>query len=202
MKNLKRIGIVVAILIPVLFIAFLMIIPPLTLIPQEEFIAPTHAVQSDLSGIADPAERLIAERGSYLVHTAGCTDCHTPQSAEGPDLEQYLSGGILLGNNDAGGIVAANLTSDEETGLGALTDAQVVRALRSGIYHTGRQINYRAMPWGGFSNFSEEDLRAIVAYLRIVKPVRKKIPTPPVSLPAEVPGGADMFFPGDFGEKQ
>ncbi len=201
MKILKRVGIALAILIPVGLIAFLLLIPPFTLLPQEAFIDPTQSVQTDFSHITDPARRLYVERGSYLVHTAGCSDCHTPQGDEGPKLEEYLSGGIMLANNEVGGIISYNLTSDQETGLGGRSDAEILRALRSGLFHDGRQINYRAMPWAGFSNMTEEDLRAIIAYLREVKPVRHKIPPPPVEPPVEIPEGAEMFFPGDFGTK-
>lgn len=202
MKALKKIGIILAVLLPVLLIAFLMLVPPLTLIPQEEIIAPTHAVQTDFSGIADEAQKLIVQRGSYLVHTAGCADCHTPQGPQGPALDAYLSGGIMLANSTEGSIISANLTPDKETGLGNIPDAIVMRAIRSGVYHSGRRINFRAMPWAGFSNLSEEDLRAIVAYLRVVEPVKNRIPAPYATPPVEVPKDAEMFFPGNFGSKE
>ena len=105
----------------------------------------------------------------------------------------------MLANNEIGGVVSYNLTSDQETGIGARTDAEIVRALRSGIFHTGRQINYRAMPWAGFTNMSEEDIRAVVAYLRTLDPIRHKIPTPPTTPPIDIPEHAEMFLPGDFG---
>lgn len=199
MKILKRVGIVLAVLIPIALIAFLLLIPPLTIIPQEEFIGPTKGTQTDFSSIDDPVRKLFVQRGSYLVHTIGCTDCHTPHGEQGPLMDQYLSGGLMLANSDVGGIVSYNLTSDKETGIGGRSDAEIIRALRSGLFHDGRQMNYRAMPWAGFANMSEEDLRAVVAYLRTLQPVRNRIPAPPVTVPVEIPNGSEMFFPGNFG---
>jgi len=202
MSTLKKVGIGIGILLPILFIAFLLLIPPLTLVPQEELIGPFQSAQTDFSDITDPAKKLFVQRGSYLVHGAGCTDCHTPHGDQGPDMEQYLAGGILLANSDYGGVVSYNLTPDEETGIGARTDDEILRALRSGLFHDGRQINYRAMPWAGFSNMTEEDLRAVVAYLRTIEPRRNKIPTPPVTPPVELTEGTELFLPGNLGTQE
>jgi mono/diheme cytochrome c family protein len=66
------------------FAAFLYFIPPLTSVPPEQFITAAAASATGVEGIADPAERLIAERGRYLVLTADCGGCHTTQGPKGP----------------------------------------------------------------------------------------------------------------------
>jgi hypothetical protein len=86
-------------------------------------------------------------------------------------------------------VVSRNLTPDKETGLGARTDDDVKRVLRSGVYPDGRPIPHNAMPWAQFSNWSDEDLHAVVVYLRHVKPIRHEIPPPG-------PGVADALVPG------
>ena len=200
-KTLKRALWIVGTLIVVAFITFLYMIPPFTMIPQERFIEPLHAAGPSLDSITNPALKLIAQRGSYLVHTHGCNDCHTPQGEKGPKWDQFLAGGILLASKADGGYVSANLTADKETGLGNIDPETVKRALRSGIHHTGRPINYRAMPWGGFSQWSEEDLHVVVVYLRQLKGVSKKIPAPSAKLvPVDAPISAEIYSPGDYHE--
>lgn len=200
-KSLKRILWIVGALIVVAFIAFLYIIPPLTMIPPGRFIEPLHAAGPSLDSVTDPALKLIAQRGSYLVHTHGCSDCHTPQGEKGPKWDQFLAGGALLASKIDGGYVAANLTADEETGLGNVDLETVKRALRSGFHHTGRQTSYRAMPWGRYSQWSEEDLHAVAVYLKQLKGVSKRIPAPSAKLvPADAPISAEIYSPGDYHE--
>lgn len=199
-KNLKRIVWIAGGTLLAAFAAFLYIVPPLTLLPQEAFTGPMHAAGPALEGISDPALKLIAERGKYLVQTHGCSDCHTPQGEKGPKYDQYLAGGIMLASRAEGTIISANLTSDKETGLGNADLETMKRALRSGVHHTDRPINHRAMPWPGFSQWSEEDLHAVAVYLHYLAAVRKNIPVPTKGVKVAVPFNAEAFMPGDFGE--
>ena len=123
------------------------------------------------------------KRGEYLVELLGCGSCHTDGALEGvPDFDRALAGsgiGIAFSNpmgNDRPGIVfPPNLTPDEETGLGSWSDQQIADALRMGAgRHTGRRIVI--MPWQGYRKMTDEDVAAIVAYLRSIKPVRHKVP--------------------------
>jgi hypothetical protein len=80
-----------------------------------------------------------------------------------------------------GTLYSRNLTSHPEHGLGQWTDAQIARAIRSGISRNGRALHWQGMPWDMFSNFEEEDVRALIAYLRVLPPVAFKVnePLPP-----------------------
>ena len=200
-KTLKRILIGLGSFIFIAFLAFLYFIPPFTLVPQEEFIRPTQEAGPSLDHMTDPAKRAIAERGRYIVTTLGCSDCHTPHGDQGPDFNRYLSGGILLAATGEGSFISRNLTPDKETGIGMRTDEEVKRVLRSGVFHTGRRINHRAMPWGNFSNMTDEDLYAIILYLRQLNPVRHHIPDPSPGVPVQTAEKVEVFIPGDFGSQ-
>jgi hypothetical protein len=75
-----------------------------------------------------------------------------------------------------GTIWTRNISSDVETGLGAWSDAEIARAIRSGVSRDGRQLHWQGMTWDHFANFDEEDVRAVIAYLRILPPVEHEIP--------------------------
>ena len=62
--------------------------------------------------------------------------------------------------------------------VGAWTDAELKRAIRSGVSRDGRQLHWQGMTWDQFSNLDEEDLRAIVAYVRLLPPVNRTVPIP------------------------
>jgi mono/diheme cytochrome c family protein len=115
------------------------------------------------------------ERGRYLVESiAGCGNCHTPKGKRGqPVLAKKLAGGFTFKEKpfDA---VAANITPDKETGIGSWTNAQIIRAIREGIRPDGSLIG-PPMPFELYRKISDTDVRAIVAYLRTVKPVRNKV---------------------------
>jgi len=75
-----------------------------------------------------------------------------------------------------GTIWTRNISSDSATGIGAWSDAEVMRAIRSGVSRGGRPLHWQAMPWDIWSNWDEEDIRALVAYLRTLPPVKSQIP--------------------------
>jgi len=87
---------------------------------------------------------------------------------------------------------SANLTP-HPSGLGDWTDAEILRALRSGVRRDGRQMHWQAMPWDHFSRLSPEDLVALVAYLRRVPALRSEIP-PPAPPAADDPDALTFFF--------
>ncbi len=176
-KIVKRILIGVGSLLVIGFLAFLWLIPPFTLAPPEAFIEPAQASHQSMDHIEDEALRLRAERGRHLVNTIDCIGCHVPGGEAGPNFSKYLTGGTKW-VTPQGSFVARNLTPDPETGLGSHTDAEIKRVLQKGILRDGRQINPRLMPWGMIANNSEEDIDAIVIYLRNIKPVKNKIPDP------------------------
>jgi mono/diheme cytochrome c family protein len=143
-------------------------------------------------------------RGKYLVTFGGCGDCHTPLKMTGkgpmPDLTRILSGhpqdtklpppdlkpgpwfaataGMTAWAGPWGITYAANLTPDQNTGLGIWTEEMFVKAIRTGRHMgSGREI-LPPMPWQGIGTLTDEDLKAIFAYLRTVPAVANRVPEP------------------------
>lgn len=122
---------------------------------------------------ADPA---LIERGRYLAHgPAHCGQCHGTDQRDKPELnktELPLAGGLAFAMGPMGTRYAANLTPDD-TGIGKRTDAQLARTIRSGILHDGEFSLFMRF---ASANLSDEDIGAVIAYLRAQPPVRREIP--------------------------
>jgi mono/diheme cytochrome c family protein len=107
-------------------------------------------------------------RGEYIVrNVAVCGQCHAadPQAPDGP-----LSGGFAFRNWRLGTIRAANLTPDTLTGIGRWTEAEIIRALRSGEDRTGHLVA-PVMPYEWFRAMSDRDALAVARYLKSQPPV-------------------------------
>jgi mono/diheme cytochrome c family protein len=144
----------------------------------------------------DGAARALAERGGYVATVAPCGLCHTPASA----FVGFLSGRTLAGGMPArwrvyGSAVSSNLTPHPGDGVAGLSDDVLLRAMRSGIGRDGRALHWQAMPWDIGSRWSEEDQRALLAYLRALPPVPGVMPPPRGPRPDDPP--ADAFYFGD-----
>ncbi len=176
-KILKWAALVLLLLVAVAFGAFLYFIPPFFITSPEDLARPVNDAAPTTADIQDPAQRAMAEHGRYLVVTGGCIGCHQTPGPQGPDLDKYLAGGVLFTTHD-GTYVTRNLTPDKETGLARRTDEEVKRMLRSGVFPDGRVASYRLMPWGSFTNWTEEDRHAVIVYLRHLKPVKHQVPEP------------------------
>jgi hypothetical protein len=201
-RFLKWAALVLVILLAGGFVSFLYFIPPLMSTAPEEFINGEAAMAPSVDGIADPAVRALAERGRYVLLSTDCTGCHVTPGPQGPIPEMYLAGGRKFVTARHGAVVSRNLTPDKETGLASRTDADIKRVLRSGVFPDGRPISHSALPWPQFSNWSDEDLHAVVVYLRHVKPVRHEIPPPAPGTPgAIVPGAVLVAYGLDAGKK-
>jgi mono/diheme cytochrome c family protein len=110
------------------------------------------------------------ERGRYLVETvAGCGNCHTPKGPNGPLPGKKFAGGDVIKHEDFTAVVP-NITSDRETGIGNWTDTQILAALREGRRPDGSLIG-PAMPFQSYRNLADEDVKAMIAYLRTVPAV-------------------------------
>jgi hypothetical protein len=182
------------------FLAFLYFIPPLLTLSPESISGPVAAAPPPVTGIADPAERAIAERGRYIVTSSGCIGCHATNGSQGPDLTKYLAGGALKIQTAHGTIVSRNLTPDKETGLGRRTDAEVKRVLRSGVFPDGHVVSYTVMPWGAFSEWTEEDRHAVLVYLRNLPAIRHETPEPTSEPSITEPGALEQGYGGrDYG---
>jgi hypothetical protein len=163
------------------FLAFLYLIPPFTLMAPEAFSGPEAAAADavKLDAITDPKTRALAERGKYLVVITGCVDCHAPPGPNGPDFARYMAGGAQAAFKGHGTFISANLTADRQYGLGRRSDDDVLRVLQSGVSADGgRQLWYRDMPWAWVANWTEEDRRAVLTYLRQIPAISHRIPPP------------------------
>jgi hypothetical protein len=124
------------------------------------------------------------EHGRYLVQIAGCAACHTDGALVGePSLTHELAGshlGIAYTDPFADGFPGiaypANLTPDAKTGLGNWTDNQIAEAIRSGRAGSGLG-HLVVMSWPLYQQMTDDDVNAIVAYLRCIPAVENKVPT-------------------------
>jgi mono/diheme cytochrome c family protein len=132
--------------------------------------------------LGTPELATLVERGRYLFTLTSCFFCHGADGA----------GGRKVSWKPFGTLWARNITSDRETGIGAWSDAEVARAIRSGISREGRQLHWQGMTWDLLSNLDEEDVRAVIAYLRTLPPVKSAIPLP--RPPAEDDCAVYTFF--------
>ncbi len=126
------------------------------------------------------------EYGKYLVNAAACADCHTPQSNGKPIQGKEFAGGMEF-NMPQGLIRSANITPDEETGIGNWSKEAFIARFKSFAAPGAAQLSsdtmksQTIMPWIFFSGMKEEDLGAIYTYLRTIQPVKNQVEhfTPP-----------------------
>ena len=137
------------------------------------------------AGRYSPIDRDMIDRGAYLVELLACGSCHTNGAFDGvPDMSRPLAGsdtGIAwtspLQSEHPGVVYPPNITPDEETGIGRWSDAQIANAVRAGVgRHGSRRLV--TMPWQGYAKMTDDDVDAIVLYLRSIKPIKHKVPDP------------------------
>ena len=125
--------------------------------------------------IAASTDTAVIARGHYVVRDlVNCAACHrdTTRTADylaGADVP--LSGGFRW-DIPPGTFYARNLTPDPATGIGAIPDSALARALRYGVGHDGRAL----LPFMELQGLSDEDLRAVISYLRTQPPVHNVVP--------------------------
>jgi mono/diheme cytochrome c family protein len=142
------------------------------------------------------------ERGRYLVTVQDCNGCHTPFNAKGePDMTRMLSGhpqavritappklplqgGWIVAINETntawsgpwGTSFTSNLTPDRVTGIGAWTEQIFIASIRDGKKSgVGREL-LPPMPWRMYGKLTDDDLRAIFAYLRTLPAIANRVP--------------------------
>jgi len=151
---------------------------------------------------ADPA---VVERGKYLADVMGCVHCHTPFGPNGaPDLNKAWAGGLEVPEK-FGTWRSSNITPDPETGIGKWTDEQIIAAVREGKRADGTMIK-PIMPYLFYNALSDDDAKALVAFLRTVPAVANKVeratdlklPDIPAPKPAGKPPGDDPVARGAY----
>lgn len=167
--------------------------------------AAKKSAQAEQKAKAQQAAQAKVQRGQYLVTIGGCNDCHTPfklgPNGPEPDMSRALSGhpenfpmpappkqladgpwiwaGAATNTAFAGpwGVsFARNLTPDRLTGIGIWDEAMFKKTIRTGRHWgVGRPI-LPPMPWQNYRQATDEDLSAIYAYLRTLKPINNEVP--------------------------
>jgi mono/diheme cytochrome c family protein len=122
-----------------------------------------------------PADRPVGSvaLGSYLVHhVSGCIDCHAP-GGSGPNAETLMGKRLEIGGKS---VIAPNLTTDRETGIGAWSDGQIAHYLRTGSRPDGglAQSIMAGLILTSFSHYTPEESKAVAAYLKSLPPIRHR----------------------------
>jgi mono/diheme cytochrome c family protein len=160
--------------------------PPRSAAPQSAAAAeaPPSYQPRPLSDVVYEATPERVERGRYLVEgVMQCFVCHSARDwtkPGAPPVEGKEGAGTVWW--DKPWLVAPNLTPDGETGIGRWTDDMLGRSIREGVAHDGRVL-YPQMWSNAFHGLADEDLAAVVVYLRSRPPVRNPLPT--TRIPAE-----------------
>ena len=154
-------------------VVFLRSLPPVrNPLPTTEIIFPVkYLIRSVPQPITDPVPvpdvSDPVKRGAFLVTIAGCKDCHTPMDKGAPLPNMDLAGGQIF-EGPWGKVATPNLTTDP-SGIPYYDEALFSQAMRTG-YVRARLLN-QIMPWRNYSGLTDDDLKAIFAYLKTVKPI-------------------------------
>ncbi|MGH7825266.1 MAG: hypothetical protein ACREQ7_08840, partial [Candidatus Binatia bacterium] len=119
-------------------------------------------------GYAQNANKDLAARGQYIFAVAGGCACHTD-----PKGTPHAGGRAFP--IPFGTVYTTNITQDKGTGLGSWTDRQIHDAMVNGIRADGSRI-LPVMPYEAYSGMAQEDLKALIAYLRTLKPIKQATP--------------------------
>ena len=145
-------------------------------LPQTEIIFPVKYL---IRGAPEPVTAWVPQpdlsdqvkRGAFLTRMASCADCHTPQERGQvkPGLE--LAGGLLF-EAPQGMVMAANITPDA-SGIGYYDEDLFLQSMRTGKVKA--RVLSPIMPWYFYGRMTDEDLKAMFAYLRTLKPVKHTV---------------------------
>jgi mono/diheme cytochrome c family protein len=149
--------------------------PKKLMIPASMF-GPLPQNTLDQNKRPDPSDKV--KYGEYLVTMASCSDCHTPMTQQGPDFSKMFAGGFNL-KSDFVNVTTANITPDTATGIGSWTEEAFLAKFKANVEAAGKKVNpgkmNTEMPWAAYGKMKEEDLKAIYAFLRTVKPISNKV---------------------------
>lgn len=151
----------------------------------------TRTYDIEAENISIPTDETSLARGEYIVRRV-CVECHRG------DLGGSVPDDIFVDEPGLFTVYAENITPGEG-GIGDLSDADLVRAIRHGIDQDSTPLV--VMPAELFIHLSAEDLGSIIAYLRTVPPVDNVTPDPQISFMARVLAGANMIgnvFPAEY----
>ncbi|MGE3459758.1 MAG: cytochrome c [Kofleriaceae bacterium] len=151
---------------------------------------------------AGPDPKLV-ERGQYLTNVMGCGFCHMPVGPTGPDTTRPFAGGLEV-KEPFGTWRSPNITPHKGSGIGSWTDEQIIAAIREGVRPDGGKLA-PIMPYPFYNRMTDDDAKALVAFLRTVPAVDNvvakselKLPHIPVPKPTNAPD--DKSDPVKHGE--
>jgi hypothetical protein len=158
-------------------VVYIRSLPPVrNALPPTEIIFPVKYLirsvpQPVTEPVSSPDRGNHLKWGEYLITIASCNECHTPRArgAAKPGLE--YGGGFTL-DGPWGAVASTNITPDA-TGIGYYDEALFIQAMRTG-YVKARQLK-SIMPFGEFGGLTDDDLKAMFAYVRTLKPVKHRV---------------------------
>jgi len=159
-------------------IAYLRSIPPVrnklpkTPVP-EQFKALIPPPMPVTKPVAVPDMKDPVKRGEYLVNLGNCTACHTPVDAQSLPMEELAFAGGRRLKGPWGDAASANITPDA-SGIPYYDEAMFIKTIRTGRVNGVRELNL-IMPWKYFRHMTDDDLRAIFAYLKTLKPAQHRV---------------------------
>lgn len=156
-------------------IAYLREIPPAAnVVPRSVYRMPLPASYGPPArNVPDVPRDDLVRYGAYLASIGHCLECHTPMTPQGHDMSRAGAGGTVF-RGPWGVSTAANITQDAVTGIGTWTDAQIRAAITQGLHPDGTRLA-PPMGYAYYANMAEEDLDALVAWTRTLKPVRNAV---------------------------
>ena len=118
------------------------------------------------------------ERGRYLAVLGDCAGCHTASHGA------PFAGGVAL-QTPFGTLVAPNITSDPETGIGNMTNEEFLAVLHEGRGHDGKRL-YPAMPYPAYTKMTDDEVLALRAYFATVAPVSNRVVSNQLPFPLNI----------------
>ena len=132
--------------------------------------------ESNPTGVpAELAQSDPVSRGRYLTVAADCQACHTREGGV------PFAGGRAF-KTQFGTLYSSNITPDRETGIGAWSDGDFLRAVHKGVRPDGAHL-YPAFPYAAYTYLTDADVQAIWAYLRSIPAIRNPIPANDLAFP-------------------
>lgn len=167
-------------------IAYVRTLEPIENVVQEStsnfpmnFIINTIPQKGSPTKRPDPSDQLAY--GAYMVNASGCIECHTPVDKGQIIKELAFGGGREFGFPDKSVVRSSNISPDEETGIGKMTSIEFISRFKAYADSSYTDPSVKPgefntiMPWTMYAHMTEQDLGAIYAYLRSVKPIKNSV---------------------------
>jgi mono/diheme cytochrome c family protein len=153
--------------------------------PRHDLNFPLNIIVRTIPGepnpMKAPAKSDVIYYGKYMTTIAGCGDCHTPAEKGTPIEGMEFAGGFEFKAGPVGTIRSANITPDNETGIGMWTEDMFVARFKNFLSPENAARKWMpgtpqtVMPWTMYAGMEDYDLRAIYKYLKTLKPVKNPV---------------------------